>query len=84
MQDVNTAMTVHSNLQGAVLSTSDRGGMRIQYPTFMSFGLFFLNIPFFESNEHHSLQNDYVACLLEELLPVFLEFENSSPTVQGL
>ncbi|CAK9205743.1 unnamed protein product [Sphagnum troendelagicum] len=43
--DVNTAVTVHSNLQGAVLSTSDRGGMRIQYPTFMSSGLF-LNIPF--------------------------------------
>ncbi|XP_024516969.1 cell wall integrity protein scw1 isoform X2 [Selaginella moellendorffii] len=29
--DVNTAMAVHTNLQGAVLSTSDRGGMRIQY-----------------------------------------------------
>eukprot|EP00246_Nothoceros_aenigmaticus_P011393 TRINITY_DN3080_c0_g1_i1.p1 TRINITY_DN3080_c0_g1~~TRINITY_DN3080_c0_g1_i1.p1 ORF type:complete len:286 (-),score=52.59 TRINITY_DN3080_c0_g1_i1:420-1178(-) len=29
--DVNTAMTVHANLQGAVLTTSDRGGMRIQY-----------------------------------------------------
>jgi hypothetical protein len=83
VQDVNTAMTVHSNLQGAVLSTSDRGGMRIQYPTCMSFGPF-LNIPFFESNEHHSLQKDYFACLLEELLPVFLEFKNSSPTVQGL
>lgn len=25
-------MLVHTNLQGAVLSTSDRGGMRIQYP----------------------------------------------------
>lgn len=32
MQDVNSAMSVHANLQGAVLSTSDRGGMRIQYP----------------------------------------------------
>lgn len=31
MQDVPSAMNVHSALQGAVLSTSDRGGMRIQY-----------------------------------------------------
>ncbi|KAJ7122711.1 hypothetical protein O6H91_Y563300 [Diphasiastrum complanatum] len=29
--DVNTAMVVHCNLQGAVLLTSDRGGMRIQF-----------------------------------------------------
>nr|XP_024363552.1 RNA-binding protein with multiple splicing-like isoform X3 [Physcomitrium patens] len=29
--DVNSAMLVHTNLQGAVLSTSDRGGMRIQF-----------------------------------------------------
>ncbi|BBN15866.1 hypothetical protein MPTK1_7g01560 [Marchantia polymorpha subsp. ruderalis] len=29
--DVSTAMSVHQNLQGAVLTTSDRGGMRIQY-----------------------------------------------------
>ncbi|KAG0555439.1 hypothetical protein M758_12G171100 [Ceratodon purpureus] len=29
--DVNSAMSVHANLQGAVLSTSDRGGMRIQF-----------------------------------------------------
>ncbi|KAL3683634.1 hypothetical protein R1sor_001656 [Riccia sorocarpa] len=30
--DVSSAMAVHQNLQGAVLTTSDRGGMRIQYP----------------------------------------------------
>lgn len=29
--DVNSAMSVHANLQGAVLSTSDRGGIRIQF-----------------------------------------------------
>jgi len=32
LQDVNSAVSVHANLQGAVLSTSDRGGIRIQYP----------------------------------------------------
>ncbi|CAM6104544.1 unnamed protein product [Calypogeia fissa] len=30
--DVSSAMAVHQHLQGAVLTTSDRGGMRIQYP----------------------------------------------------
>lgn len=29
--DVNTAIAVHNNLQGAILSSSDRGGMRLQY-----------------------------------------------------
>lgn len=32
LQDVNSSMAVHTNLQGAVLSTSEKGGMRIQYP----------------------------------------------------
>ncbi|KAG1326946.1 RNA-binding protein with multiple splicing 2 [Cocos nucifera] len=30
--DLNSATTVHQNLQGAVLPSSGRGGMRIQYP----------------------------------------------------
>ncbi|EFJ22716.1 hypothetical protein SELMODRAFT_104881, partial [Selaginella moellendorffii] len=42
--DVNTAMAVHTNLQGAVLSTSDRGGMRIQYPFFGFFVCLFLRL----------------------------------------
>lgn len=29
--DLQTAMTVHTNMQGAVLTSSDRGGIRIQY-----------------------------------------------------
>eukprot|EP00250_Pteridium_aquilinum_P008249 c17803_g1_i1 orf=1223-2176(-) len=29
--DVNTAIAVHNNLQGAILGSSDRGGMRLQY-----------------------------------------------------
>ena len=32
LQDVNSAITVHNNLQGAILASSDRGGMRLQYP----------------------------------------------------
>lgn len=31
MQDIPSASNVHSALQGAVLNTSDRGGLRIQY-----------------------------------------------------
>lgn len=30
-EDLNSAVVVHNNLQGAVLTSSDRGGMRIQY-----------------------------------------------------
>uniref|UniRef100_A0A0C9SA94 TSA: Wollemia nobilis Ref_Wollemi_Transcript_4376_1943 transcribed RNA sequence n=1 Tax=Wollemia nobilis TaxID=56998 RepID=A0A0C9SA94_9CONI len=30
-EDLNSALAVHNNLQGAVLTSSDRGGMRIQY-----------------------------------------------------
>ncbi|KAI5056512.1 hypothetical protein GOP47_0028330 [Adiantum capillus-veneris] len=30
--DVNAAIAVHNNLQGAILTSSDRGGMRLQYP----------------------------------------------------
>ena len=33
MQDVSSATAVHQNLQGAVLPSSGRGGMRIQYPS---------------------------------------------------
>lgn len=29
--DVNAAIAVHNNLQGAILASSDRGGMRLQY-----------------------------------------------------
>jgi len=32
LQDVNSATAVHQNLQGAVIPSSGRGGMRIQYP----------------------------------------------------
>ena len=32
VQDVDSATSVHASLQGTVLSTSDRGGLRIQYP----------------------------------------------------
>ena len=35
LQDVNSAITVHNNLQGAILASSDRGGMRLQYPFFL-------------------------------------------------
>nr|CAD1840257.1 unnamed protein product [Ananas comosus var. bracteatus] len=31
--DMNTAAAVHHNLQGAVIPSSGRGGMRIQYPS---------------------------------------------------
>ena len=31
-QDVNAATAVHHTLQGAVIPSSGRGGMRIQYP----------------------------------------------------
>lgn len=31
-QDVNSATAVHQTLQGAVIPSSGRGGMRIQYP----------------------------------------------------
>lgn len=31
-QDVNSATAVHHTLQGAVIPSSGRGGMRIQYP----------------------------------------------------
>jgi hypothetical protein len=31
-QDVNAATSVHQTLQGAVIPSSGRGGMRIQYP----------------------------------------------------
>lgn len=31
MEDVPTAMAVHTSLQGAILATSDRGAIRIQY-----------------------------------------------------
>ena len=34
---MNSAITVHNNLQGAVLASSDRGGMRLQYPFFQQF-----------------------------------------------
>lgn len=30
-EDVLSATTVHQSLQGAVLASSDRGGMRVQY-----------------------------------------------------
>lgn len=30
-EDLNTAMTVHNSLQGAILQSSNRGGIRIQY-----------------------------------------------------
>ncbi|XP_057816918.1 cell wall integrity protein scw1 isoform X1 [Cryptomeria japonica] len=30
-EDINSAVVVHNNLQGAVITSSDRGGMRIQY-----------------------------------------------------
>jgi len=30
-EDLHSAVAVHNNLQGAVLTSSDRGGMRIQY-----------------------------------------------------
>uniref|UniRef100_A0A0D3GXZ4 RRM domain-containing protein n=2 Tax=Oryza TaxID=4527 RepID=A0A0D3GXZ4_9ORYZ len=33
-EDVNAASAVHHNLQGAVIPSSGRGGMRIQYPLF--------------------------------------------------
>ncbi|KAG9455983.1 hypothetical protein H6P81_000491 [Aristolochia fimbriata] len=36
-EDVNSASTVHQNLQGAVLPSSGRGGMRIQYPYMILF-----------------------------------------------
>ena len=32
MQDVNSAIAVHNNMQGAIVTSSDRGGMRLQYP----------------------------------------------------
>lgn len=32
LQDINSATAVHQNLQGAVLPSSGRGGLRIQYP----------------------------------------------------
>ncbi|CAL9200709.1 unnamed protein product, partial [Musa hybrid cultivar] len=35
-EDLNSATTVHQNLQGAVLTSSGRGGMRIQYPFFFT------------------------------------------------
>jgi hypothetical protein len=38
-QDVNAATAVHHTLQGAVIPSSGRGGMRIQYP-----------LPFFKKN----------------------------------
>lgn len=37
MQDVNSAIAVHNNLQGAIVTTSDRGSMRLQYPFNCSF-----------------------------------------------
>ncbi|CAA6672214.1 unnamed protein product [Spirodela intermedia] len=43
-EDVNSATVVHQNLQGAVLPSSGRGGMRIQYPFICPF--FLLNIKF--------------------------------------
>lgn len=39
-QDVNSAIAVHNNMQGAIVTSSDRGGMRLQYPFLGSFFFF--------------------------------------------
>ncbi|KAJ4959373.1 hypothetical protein NE237_026484 [Protea cynaroides] len=44
-EDVNSATNVHHNLQGAVIPSSGRGGMRIQYPFITEYFLILSMLP---------------------------------------
>ncbi|KAH7674843.1 RNA binding protein (contains RRM repeats) protein [Dioscorea alata] len=57
-EDVSSATVVHQNLQGAVLTSSGRGGMRIQYPS----------IIYEYSQSYHPINGDFSQIMCTKML----------------